>query len=484
LVSGGGEWLAVGGLLLLAALCFWRILDTFFVQDDFALLAAAGKPMPNIEMLRGACFMRPLSSYWLTLLNVSLWGLRPFYHHATYLLVFLATVAALYGWLRSLTGSAPAAFCGATLYAFSKTHLYTLSWIAGGIDVSAALFFVLCLWAVSRCLQAADAGARPSRWMTWAVGITFACAVLCKESCVVIPPAFLAWIAVRKIAARRPFQPAEVRLAVVLVAILAVYLVCWRYANSVTGTEAGRFQCRIARGEAVLQDSVLAVLPAGERSIPRTPCWLLIPLTLAVVAWALRRQAAGLAGQLALAAALWVLPATIFVFTVYPWWLQLYYSHFSVIGLALLAAVAVRSLQAWLAQQPPATAPRWYPRRFALAAAVLLLGAWMGLGGRTIREGIRLRASPALAQADVAKAAYERLAPELQAGQYRQVVLLDVSELMWSTLYGGNMIRLFFPGLRVDCDDRDGFQAPPHKRTDAATLVVRQTGDRSLTIVR
>ncbi len=60
LVSGGGEWLAVGGLLLLTAICFWRILDTFFVQDDFALLVRASKPMPNVDMLRGACFVRPL----------------------------------------------------------------------------------------------------------------------------------------------------------------------------------------------------------------------------------------------------------------------------------------------------------------------------------------------------------------------------------------------------------------------------------------
>ena len=99
-------------------------------------------------------------------------------------------------------------------------------------------------------------------------------------------------------------------------------------------------------------------------------------------------------------------------------------------------------------------------RKVALAAAVVLLGVWIGLGGRTIREGIRLRASPALGEADLAKAAYEQLAPQLKTGRYKQVVFLDVSEVMWSSMHGGNMIRVFFPGLRADCDGRDGFQAP------------------------
>ncbi len=197
---------------------------------------------------------------------------------------------------------------------------------------------------------------------------------------------------------------------------------------------------------------------------------------LAGVAWALRRSAAGATGHLALAAMLWVLPAAIFVFTVYPWWLQLYYSHFSVIGLALLLAVAVRSLQGWPAGRP-------LLRKLAFAAGVLLLGAWMGLGGRTIREGIRLRASPALGEADLAQSAYQRLAPQLKAGQYERVVFLDV--------LGGDVDfharrqhdpRLLPRLARIAMGET--VSRRPHKRTDAVTLVVRQTSDRALTIVR
>ena len=96
--------------------------------------------------LRGSCFFRPLSTYWLTLANVSLWGFEPFGHHATHLAIFLATVGLLYRWLLEATGRTTAALVGAGLYAFSKTHLYTLAWIAGGIDVSGrAVFCALSL---------------------------------------------------------------------------------------------------------------------------------------------------------------------------------------------------------------------------------------------------------------------------------------------------------------------------------------------------
>ncbi|MEN6458824.1 MAG: hypothetical protein ABFC63_07830 [Thermoguttaceae bacterium] len=469
-------WWAVAGLAMAVVLSYWRVLDTFFVQDDFGLLVAARNPMPNAEMLRGSCFFRPLSTYWLTLLNVSLFGLQWFYHHAIHLLMFLATVVALFGWLRSMAKSTIAALCGAALYAFSKTHLYTLAWIAGGIDVSAALCFVLCLWMIDRCLHS-PIGTRASRWLPVGVAVTFAGALLCKESCIVLPPAYLAWIAVRRIAGRRPFQPVELKLAAILVVLAAIYLPCWRQASSVVGSPAGRFQCDLRRGEKVLRDSVIAVVPARESQLPVRPWWLLAPCAMAGTAWALRRKTTDVAEHLTLAIALWTLPAAIFVFTVYPWWLQLYYSHFSVIGLALLTAVTVAAIEAWIAERPIA-------RPVAIGVSVVLLAVWVGFGARTIRCGIRLRESPALRQAAYSRAAYERLAPELKNGQYRRVVLLGVSDLMWASVHDGNMFRVFFPGVHLDCDGRDGYQSPSGERTGPTTLVVRQKALDDMVIVR
>ena len=86
--------LFVGCLLVFVGCCYWGILDTFFVQDDFFILSAVRRAMPNMHMLRGTYFFRPLSTYWIPLLNATLWGFAPIPHHATYLALFLATVGA------------------------------------------------------------------------------------------------------------------------------------------------------------------------------------------------------------------------------------------------------------------------------------------------------------------------------------------------------------------------------------------------------
>jgi len=469
--------LAVAFLVLLAAACYWAILNTFFVQDDFFFLAAAQQPMPNVEMLRGTCFFRPLPTYWLPLLNLSLWGLEPFGHHLINFSLFLATIAVLYLWLFEMTRSAVAAWVGAGLYAFSKTHLYTLAWIAGGIDVTAALFFVLALWMIDRFLkQSAQTDGQTNRKLLWAIGVLFACGLLCKESCVVLVPACLGWIGVRMILARRWFESAERKLALVLIAILAVYLPLWKIASKEAGRSESQLQFNIGRGLTVLQDSVIAVVPAAESSLPRSAWWLLPPLALAALAMANRRRRAQNASYLVLGISLWILPAAIFAFTKYPWVLQLYYAHFSVIGLVVLAALAVDSLA------DAVKATRW--QTVAACTAAVLLAAWIGLSGRTIQAGIHDRASPALFEADLARAAHEQLDATIRSRHYRRVIFFDLSELMWASMQYGDMMQVFFPWVTAQCDGHKGFEAPEGAKTTSTTLVVRQTGPRNLSIVR
>ena len=461
-------------LLLLVAGCYWEILHTFFVQDDFCLLSVARRPWPNLAMLRGACFFRPLSSYWLPLLNVSLWNLKPFWHHATYFVLFLTTLVFLYDWLRSLTGSVAAASAGTILYAFSKTHLYTLAWIAGGIDVSAALCFVIGLWAVDRYLKGQPA--RRQRRLLWVIGISFGCGLLCKESCVVLAPACLAWIAARKIAARQPWDSAERKLAIVLIAILAVYLPIWKLVSIEAHRPASQLQCDPWRAMIVLRNSVIAVIPANEADLPQKNKWAGLPLALAALAALRRRSLASTTALLVLGLSLWILPAAIFVLTKYPWKLQLYYAHFSVIGLAVLTALAVqRILDACNA---------FRAAKIGFACVVVVIAAvWIGLAGGTIRDGIRNRASPALVEADMAKTVYEQLDGELRSRPVQRIVFVDTSGPVWASIQFGEMIGVLFPAVRVDYAGRNGFEPQKDLRTSATTLVAR-SGDRGLTVVR
>jgi len=476
-------------LLALAAGCYWKILYTFFVQDDFSFLATIQKPMPNIEMLRGGCFFRPLPSYWMPLLNVSLWGLDPFWHHLTYFVLFLTTVAVLYCWLQEATGSTASALVGASLFAFSKTHLYTLAWIAGGIDVSAGLFLVLTLWAVARYFRWSDAnGGRADRRQLGLIGALFCCALMCKESCVVIAPACLAWIAAHKVVERRRLYPAEWKLAALMIAMTAVYLCIWKLAVETGG--AAMLQFNPLRGVAILRYSAIAVVPFAEIDLPtRSDNWLLLPLLLAAFVatdcWRRRRGA----GYLVLGLSLWALPASIFVLTTYPWNLQLYYAQNSVIGLSVLSALAVRALQERLAARQERVRPtKWFStwRIVSIGLAVALFGTWLGLASRTICDGIRDRASPALYEADLAKAAYDQLDANLRSKPYRRVVFLNATEPLQSSMHDNDMIKVFFPGVRVQYDgnDHNNFDAMENPRTSSTTLVIRLAKNQSLTVVR
>ena len=484
------RWIAVGGLLTLAAIAFWGTLDEFFVQDDFIFLAAAEKDMPNIEMWRGVCFFRPLSTYWLSLLNVSLWGLRPFWHHATCMVIFLATIGLLFFWLRSVAKSTAAALAGAGLYALSKTHLYTLAWIAGGIDVTAALFVVLGLWATDAYLKRSDANGGRGQWtMLLLTGAAFVCGLLCKESCAVFAPACAAWVVARMFIDRRWLTSAEKKLAIVLALIVVVYLPLWKMYPTVIDESAGRLQFNLSRGVEVLKNSVIAVVPATEQTLPRSAWWLLAAAALTGLAARSRRRNARSFGYIILGLSMWILPAALFIFTCYPWALQLYYSHFSVIGLSLLAALAVESLQAmlrgWrLRAISDSGRARAICGRAAAMAAILLLLTWLGTATATIRSGVRHRASPALFQAVLSRSAFDAIEPHLCNETYNRVVFLDMSDVMWASIYFGQMVHVFYPKIETACDGRDGFKAAEQMHSTPTTLVVRQTGFAEFTVVR
>jgi hypothetical protein len=81
------------------------ILSVFFVQDDFWFLEAAQKPWPFKTMFLGVLpdYWRPLSTYWITLFNLKLWGLNPFGHHLTFLIIFSVTAIVLNQFLMKIT---------------------------------------------------------------------------------------------------------------------------------------------------------------------------------------------------------------------------------------------------------------------------------------------------------------------------------------------------------------------------------------------
>lgn len=475
--------LALAGLLALVAVSYWGILNTFFVQDDFALLKAANAPMPNAYMLRGGCFVRPVSAYWMPLLNVRLWGLDPFWHHLTYLALFLATIAVLFAWLREATGSSIAAIVGASLYAFSKTHLYTLAWIAGGIDVLAAFFFTLTLWSVSRYFRRCDACGSDVRWQQLApLATMLGCALLSKESSVVLAPAILVWIVARAAVGRRRPLRAEWQLAAAVILAAVAYLIAWKI---LVPPGKWTFGFDFKRAIHVLRGSAIAIVPLNEARLGRGDLWLLLPLVVTAIATIdclrKRRNIEHLAVGIVVA----VLSAIIFVFATYPPTLQLYYSHFSVIGLAIVAALAARAIWQPIAALPTTLLSNRRLLKSGVPATALVCSVvWLALAAVTISEGIRDKASPALDQASLAKAAYDQLESGLRSKKYRLVVFVKQPCREWSSMCGTTMTSVLFPDVQVTCVDDDGSDKSTSMRTSANTLIVRVAKDRGVAVMR
>jgi hypothetical protein len=468
------------GLLLWVTFCFWNILYVFFTQDDFLLLADVQKPMPNMSMLQGSSFFRPLAQYWVTLLCYEIWGLNPFWHHLVYLLFSLATIALLFNWLFAMSKSTLGALAGSILYGLSKIHLYTLAWISDGNDVTGAFFLILALWAVNRYFQSVDeTTGKGSAKLLWLIGISFCLGLLSKESCITFAPVCLIWIIVRNILSRRRFQSAQWKLAIMVVVISCVYLIMWRLLCRAVGTPGGKFQFDLNRGLLALRNSVIAVIPVLESRLPVSSWWLLAPLAIVIMLVAEARKrlptAAAIWENLALGMAIWIVPAAIYVFTEYPFGLQLYHSIFCIVGLSLLLAMAVSIAEPLIIKIIPR-------RSVANAAVACVFIAWIGFAGASVRSGARRNESAGLFQASTSKVVFEQIQEQLQQHDYREIVFLDVTERVQWAMYFGKIVTVYHPEIKVRYIDQNPSGGQWH--TSSTTLVMRQMSETKFSVVK
>ncbi len=98
-------------------------------------------------------------------------------------------------------------------------------------------------------------------------------------------------------------------------------------------------------------------------------------------------------------------------------------------------------------------------------------------------RAVRAARSPSLHQARYAAAAHRQVGAALAGGAYREIVLLDVRELMWWSIGKGAMVPVLF-GVPVRIDGYEGCTAPPGVVTRGETLVMRQVGEMELEVVR
>ncbi|HEX5444700.1 MAG TPA: hypothetical protein VFW87_12750, partial [Pirellulales bacterium] len=230
-----------------------------------------------------------------------------------------------------------------------------------------------------------------------------------------------------------------------------------------------------ARFKYLIKSSIIAILPVIEPFTPIHKAWILLPLAIAAGAFLLRP--ARKAHEAALGLLLFLSHAAIFAVSVkLPPMLALYYAHFNLIGLALLAGLCCAGLLQrcdW----------RWtvFPLR---AAAVSLLAVYAYQSAAVVRESIATVHAAPLSNARYSLAAYQQLRSLMGDRPYRTVVFLQASEEMWWATGFGDMVLSMFPGAEARFDGKRDYHASPDIKTDDTTLVVRQVSEFDFQVVR
>ena len=119
---------------------------------------------------------------WLShMLDCSLFGLSPSYHHLTSLVLHLTNVALLFGWVQSMTGSIGRSAMVAALFAVHPLNVESVAWVAERKNLLCTLFWLLTLWAYLRYVRRPD-------WKRYSlVVVSFALGLLSKPMVVTLP---------------------------------------------------------------------------------------------------------------------------------------------------------------------------------------------------------------------------------------------------------------------------------------------------------
>ncbi len=188
------SWDGTGALcmVLLAALTlavYAPVLTHDFVGYDDGMYITenprvqSGLTLPNVEWAFTTGYANnwhPLA--WLShMADCQVFGLQPWGHHLTNLLIHLAATLALCLFLRNATGRHGASFVVAALFALHPLHVESVAWIAERKDVLCGLFWMLCL------LAYASYARRPRLGSYAALVVCFVLGLLSKPMIVTLP---------------------------------------------------------------------------------------------------------------------------------------------------------------------------------------------------------------------------------------------------------------------------------------------------------
>ncbi len=146
-------WLLAAILGLLTMALYWPATQNDFVNYDDGIYVSSNVHVQNGLTLEGIkwAFSNPLDCSWLPLtmlshmLDCQLYGLKPWGHHLTSLLLHSLNTVLIFLLLRRLTGATWRSAMVAALFACHPLHVESVAWVAERKDVLSACFGFLAL---------------------------------------------------------------------------------------------------------------------------------------------------------------------------------------------------------------------------------------------------------------------------------------------------------------------------------------------------
>jgi Flp pilus assembly protein TadD len=319
--AAGGDGGIVVVLILATLITLWKVCTSDFTPwDDYPNVAK--NPLLNPVTLDGVLYFwaHPHMSIYIPL-TYTVWGilaviarvqspdaagiwLNPWIFHTANLVVHVAAVVIAYKLLKLLTGQKWPAMAGALLFGLHPVQVESVAWVAGMKDVLCGAFSLLALWQYVLFARAGD-GAEPqrserARQIHYAAAtVAFVLAMLAKPSAMTIP--FAAMLIDRFLLSRSWRR--IVRALGPWLVLSAGCAVVARLSQLVqVPSDGGRLWLRpLLAGDAlsfylrqIIWPARLAVQYHHSPQVLMQGRWIwfawIVPLSLAIVAWGLRRR--------------------------------------------------------------------------------------------------------------------------------------------------------------------------------------------------
>ena len=152
------RWLLAGLLMLVTLALYWPATRCdFSVIDDLILTPEVVKGL-SLESIKWA-FLNPVDSLWQPLTALShmadcqVFGLRPWGHHLTSVLLHALNAGLVFAWLQQMTGAAWRSLMVAALFAVHPLRVEPAVWVDERRELLGACFGLLALMAYARYAQ-------------------------------------------------------------------------------------------------------------------------------------------------------------------------------------------------------------------------------------------------------------------------------------------------------------------------------------------